>query len=224
MSRTLVLMAKPPTPGLAKTRLAAHLGAGPAATVAYGLLADTLELCEAASRADGGLRLVLAWSAERELFRAMTGEGWRLIEQCSGDLGDRLDGVLAELGPAAGDLTVFLGIDAPHLPVERIAAAFEALDAAEVVLGPCEDGGYYLIGVRGTWPAGALAKVRWSSGHALADTRWALQAAGLSCAELSPWYDVDEIGDLRRLAREMEEMPPGRLPHTRMALGHVDPG
>ena len=222
MKRTLTLMAKPPTPGLAKTRLAASIGDDNAAMIAYGLLADTLELCELAAGADETVHLALAYSAEYERFRAMTDEQWQLMQQHEGDLGERLGGALADLAPAEGDATVFIGNDAPHLPVERIAEAFRALEDAGAVLGPCEDGGYYLIGVRGSWPAGTLAAVRWSSEHALADTREALQALGIFCAELAPWYDVDEIDDLRRLARDIEKLPPVRMENTRMALAHLD--
>ncbi len=222
MKRSLVIMAKPPTPGLAKTRLAAAIGPEDAAMIAYGMLADTLELCEAAAQADDeDLELVLAYTAARELFRSMTPQQWRLIEQRGEGLDERMDNVLADISPSVDDLTMFIGSDSPHMPEERISEAFAALDRADVVLGPCEDGGYYLIGVRGTWPAGALAEVRWSGEHALADTREALTAHGLACVEIGEWYDVDEIEDLRRLAADAEKMPPGRLENTWTALMRV---
>ncbi|MGD8240939.1 MAG: TIGR04282 family arsenosugar biosynthesis glycosyltransferase [Armatimonadota bacterium] len=220
MKRRLVLFAKPPRSGEAKTRLAADIGPEAASLVARALLADTLALCEAvAAGAEGPPpELVLAYTDDRAYFEARVSDAWQLLPQDGADLGERLQNALAALDPAPEDATVFIGMDAPHLPTEYLGRAFHALAESGTVLGPCEDGGYYLVGVRGVWPGGVLAGVRWSTPHALADTRAAFEKAGLTCATLPGWYDVDDSRSLRRLARDLDAMPPDALSHLRKTL------
>lgn len=205
MITRLVLFARPPLPGRAKTRLAAEIGAARAARVAEALLHDTIALCEAlADRVpEEDLRLVLAYTDRRDWFTPALTHDWRLIEQRGEDLGERIENALADLDPADDDRTVFIGMDCPQMPPERVAEAFEALEDANAVLGPCDDGGYYLIGVRGGIPEGILKRVRWSTTETLGDTVAALESASMSVAELVPGYDVDTAEDLQRLAREM---------------------
>lgn len=218
MTRTLVLFAKPPLPGIAKTRLAEELGPERAAMVAEGLLADSVLLAEGLAGAAGAVRLVLAYTEARSWFEAAVGDRWELLEQRGEDLGERLERALGEVAPTDDDATVFMGMDAPHLPRECLEQAFEALEEQRTVLGPCDDGGYYLVGVRGTWPAGILGDVRWSTAHALGDTLLAFLGSNLTCAMLSLCYDVDDLAHLRRLVRDLAEMPAEALPHTRAVL------
>jgi len=112
-------------------------------------------------------------------------------------------------------------MDAPHLPAEFLQQAFRALDGFDTALGPCDDGGYYLVGVRGTWPSRILRTVRWSTEHALADTSSAFNRAGLSCATLPTWYDIDDVDDVHRLADNLVTMPATALPHVRTALAEL---
>lgn len=223
MKRRLVLFAKPPRPGGAKTRLAAGIGTEAASLVAGALLADTLALCEdvAESQPGGPLELVLAYTDGPEHFEALMALAWRLLRQEGADLGERLENALTALRPAANDATIFIGMDAPHLPAELLGRAFEALRESDTVLGPCEDGGYYLVGVRGVWPEGVLTGIRWSTPHALADTRAAFEKAGLTCATLPQSYDVDDVESLRRLAQDLCAMRAGALPHVRAALASM---
>jgi glycosyltransferase A (GT-A) superfamily protein (DUF2064 family) len=103
-----------------------------------------------------------------------------------------------------------LGSDSPTLPrahIERLLAS-----SADVVLGPCEDGGYYAIACRRIDPR-MFAGVGWSTPYALEQTERAVRACGLSVERGDLWYDVDGPEDLARLAAEPE------LPlHTKRAL------
>jgi hypothetical protein len=100
-----------------------------------------------------------------------------------------------------------------------VARAFDVLarDEADVVLGPCEDGGYYLIGLARSQPR-LLAEVSMSTPDVLRDTLALAALAGLRAALLPPWYDIDVADDLRRLAAELAAGPPEGAHHTRMAL------
>lgn len=205
MTRRLVLFAKPPLPGRAKTRLAEEIGLAPAARVAEALLHDTISLCENAADCskEDGLRLVLAYTDRPDWFTPALTHDWRLIEQHGSDLGERMENALVDLEVLPEDMTIFIGMDCPQMPQERIAEAFKALEDADAVLGPCDDGGYYLIGVRGGIPERVLDNIRWSTTEAMGDTVAALEGANMTVAELVPGYDVDTAEDLQRLAREM---------------------
>lgn len=116
--------------------------------------------------------------------------------------------------------TVVLGGDSPLLPQAFVEEAFEALDRHDVVLGPAEDGGYYLIGLGGPDEPGTRRKtagryerlfesISWGTGRVLAQTRAAIRACGLSCHELPVWHDVDRPADLDRIAREIQTLRAG---------------
>ena len=230
MKRILVLFAKPPMAGVAKTRLAEALGVEGAAAIAAALLEDTLTLCENVRFEDGGKPdLVIAYSEGKEFFEEAVDcrpayDRWKLLLQGKGNLGERLDKALADIAPEEADQTIFVGMDSPHLPPERVAEGFARLGEARAVLGPCDDGGYYLVGVKGRWPIGILAPVRWSTNEAMADTVKAFEQAGMDVASLEPWYDIDDLAGLGRLATDLKEMPPTALSMTRVALKELGLG
>jgi rSAM/selenodomain-associated transferase 1 len=223
MSAILVLFAKPPLPGVSKTRLAADLGEERAARIAAALLADTISLAEGTKLEDAETvpRLVCAYAGEGEWFATRLGTRWELLQQHGDALDERLDWALADIAPGREDATIFIGMDSPHLAPGILPQAFTALERSRTVLGPCDDGGYYLVGVTGRWPAGILAGVRWSTQYALSDTTRAFAEAGLHPAMLPMCYDIDGIEDLRRLAGDVEDWQPDRLPHVREALSGI---
>ena len=216
MKQNLVLFAKPPLPGVAKTRLAENLGTDEAAQVARGMLLDTVDLCQRV--AAGSIELVLAYTHARAWFERHVGGHWRLLEQVGRGLGERLDNALAALDAGPEDATVFIGMDSPHLAAEVLLEGFRMLREEPTVLGPCEDGGYYLIGTKGAWPGGTLAAVRWSTHHAKADTLQAFNDAGLHYSLLPVSYDVDDLASLQRLACDLGRADEALLPATRRAL------
>jgi len=105
-----------------------------------------------------------------------------------------------------------------------VACAFDILarDEADVGLGPCDDGGYDLIGLARPQPR-LLAEVTMSTPHVLRDTLALAATAGLRAILLLPWYDVDVAGDLRRLAAELAASPAGGAHHTRAFLDRLGP-
>lgn len=124
------------------------------------------------------------------------GPPWRALPQGPGDLGQRMGRVLAALPPGP---VVIVGADVPDLTAAHVAEAFRRLGDHDWVIGPAEDGGYWLIGARRR-PHLRLpfAGVRWGGPHALADTRAGLGKARV--AELEVLSDVDRGADLARLA------------------------
>lgn len=191
--RQLVIFVRAPRAGAVKRRLAR--GIGDVAAISF-YRATVARLLRRVAR-DRRWRCHLAITPDRA--RALP-RGWRgvgMLPQGSGDLGRRMTRVFRALppGPAA-----IVGSDVPALGARHVAAAFKALGRADAVLGPAEDGGYWLIGLarRRPVPRGLFAGVRWSSAHALADTLASLPA-GARVALLERLADIDDETAYRRL-------------------------
>lgn len=218
----VIVMAKAPRAGEAKTRLAPPLTRAAAARLAASLFADTVGLalgagaavCVAYSPADGraALEEALRFAALEQTTSEIL---W--LEQRGADLGERLAGVV-ELAFAEGFGPVLLvGADSPTLPPDFIVAALEGLAGgrADVALGATSDGGYYAVGLRAPAP-GLFDSVEWSTPRAYAQTARNAARLGLRLLELPLWYDVDTPGDLLRLRAELDgdEVARRRAPST----------
>jgi len=113
---------------------------------------------------------------------------------------------------------VVIDSDSPTLPAEYLGMAFAALDGvADVVLGPCDDGGYYLIGLKRPQPR-LLREVQMSTPFVVRDTLALASELGLRVALLPQWYDVDTVAELNRLRVELRETPTQVARHTRAFL------
>jgi glycosyltransferase A (GT-A) superfamily protein (DUF2064 family) len=158
--------------------------------------------------------------AARAYFRALAPD-FVLLAQQGDDLGARLDNALTYcLTQAGASKAVIMDTDSPTLPWEVLDQAFTLLDTADVVLGPCDDGGYYLIGL--TRPAPRLLReVTMSTPHVVEDTLALAAAEGLTTALLPCWYDVDTAAELARLIQDLSRLPPQRAAHTRQALARL---
>ena len=111
--------------------------------------------------------------------------------------------------------------DSPTLPAGYVQEAFARLDAADVVIGPCRDGGYYLIGMKQPQPR-LLQEVEMSTPRVLVDTLALAAAMGVTVSLLPEWYDVDTGAELDHLAAEIAALDgDSRALHTRRCLAHL---
>lgn len=192
----IAVFAKPPRAGEVKTRLAAALGANVAALLARAFFSDTW----AALGQVAGARRVLASTAdELGAFGLREAELWL---QGDGDLGARMERI-AVRALAEAPWFIALGADSPGLPLAALDAARAAFVRHDAALGPADDGGYYLLGLRRVEP-GLLAGLPWSAPNTLEATRERLAARGYSQATLQPWFDVDALADLDHLKRALD--------------------
>jgi len=187
----ICVFAKAPVPGRVKTRLAPLLGSRYAAELAKVFLQDTWASVSGLSWA----KPVLA-STEAGLQDFLPG----LIEiwfQGEGDLGARLENIFSR---ALRDHphVMAIGADTPGLPAKYLEQAREALERADAVIGPSEDGGFYLLGLR-KCSTGLLSGIPWSAPTTCVETIAKLQAAGLTVHILDDWFDVDTAQDLEKL-------------------------
>ncbi len=201
----VVVMLKEPRPGRVKTGLGRDIGMTAAAWWFRHQCRRLLRELD-----DPRWRLVIALSpdAEGRASRIWPAHLPRLA-QGRGDLGARMGRLFRRLPPGP---VVIVGADIPALRRHHIARAFAALGAAEAVLGPAEDGGYWLIGLKraAAPPASLFHGVRWSSRHALADTLASLP--GLRIAQLERLADVDEARDLPAFRMTPEPAHANRVP------------
>ncbi len=216
--RRLVLFAREPVPGRVKTRLAREVGAAAAASLYEAFLSDLA----AALTSPENWEAVLSY-AELEAgpaLRATFRPPWDLMPQGEGSLGDRLARAVVRARGAGRRDVLVAGSDAPTLTVEDVSEAFRALQGdSDIVFAPAPDGGFSLVGMRGNVDPAAVfpAGVRWSSEHALDDSRSSAEAKGYHVRLLSTVPDVDEIGDLRRV-EALFAADPHLAPATRHAL------
>jgi uncharacterized protein len=193
----LLVFAKPPRAGVAKTRLAAALGADGAAELARALFADTWSTATSCAWARPILVTPEPEAAEwRDLG---VRERWA---QGGGDLGARMARAVRRALAAGAPAAIVVGSDAPGLTIEHLAAARNALAAADAVLGPCRDGGYYLLGLK-RCPSDLLDGLPWSSPATLVCTERRLLERGLRVERLSEAFDVDRVEDLEPLRRAL---------------------
>ena len=194
----LAIMARAPSsPG--KSRLIRELGTRDGENLRVALLRDTfasvsnLEVQKA----------VLFTPPEHETeIRALTPFPAVFLPQRGATLGDRMDGGIGDLLGLGFDAVAVIGSDLPTLPSVHVTAALDILarrpDA--LVLGPAEDGGYYLIGVVRSHPQ-LFEEIPWGTSQVLERTCNAAEALGIPVETISQWYDVDSVSDLRRLWR-----------------------
>jgi uncharacterized protein len=208
--RVLVIMAKAPRAGLVKTRLASSLS--PEAVTAFYccLLHDTLSLTR--SLRDVEVAIMCPESDVNELAQ-LAGNGAIVVAQKGEGLAAGLISVFAHFTDGQQQRrTIAFNSDSPHLPRSVLEDAFETLSAHDVVVGPTHDGGYYLVGARASHPT-LFAGDGMGTSSALGRLLSRARALNLSVAFAGPFYDVDVLDDLTRLAEELR-LAPERAPRT----------
>ncbi len=194
---SLIVIAKAPLPGFAKTRLIPDLGADGAARVAAASLADTLWAVAEAPAA----RRVLVLDGEvdgADWLPRIDGRGFEIVGQRRGGLGERLAGAFADSGAAPA---LLVGMDTPQLNASLLTASIEALcdDDTDAVLGPAADGGWWAIGLCDEEPT-AFDGVPMSAADTCEHQRARLAGLGLRVHELEQLRDIDTVADAEAVA------------------------
>lgn len=223
----VALMAKAPRAGHAKTRLAAGIGQTAALDLWTACLRDLGASVRRAARQEalGTIAFVPAADEVAPVARSL-GPGWEVIPQERTGLGGAITDATLEAQRRRAPAVVVISGDNPTLPAALLSDALAALQDAPAVLGPCPDGGYYLIGFRLESGASALGSqldrafeaARLGGSGAFDSTHRALTAEGLAPAILRPWADIDTADDLAALAASVRTAPQGTAPATRAWL------
>ena len=211
----VVIMAKLPVPGRTKTRLCPPLTSAQAGELSEALLKDTVGLVSSLP----GIEMTVAVSpssAVDEMRHLLPGCA-RVFAVEGASLGDCLSGAMGRLFAEGLARVVALNADSPTLPAAYLEQAAELLESNDVVLGPAEDGGYYLIGLRRPEPR-LFEGIAWSTNQVASQTLARAADLGLTVARLPAWYDVDTPAELERLRMELVTQPQGIAPCTRAFL------
>jgi rSAM/selenodomain-associated transferase 1 len=193
-------MAKAPVPYQVKTRMIPSLAPEVVSSLYYNFLLDKIEQVKII---DAQAFIAYTPQFELDFFRSIAPSGFNLINQVGTDLGKRLVNVSKRLFGQDYKKVLILDSDTPNLPIEYIRKGIEQLKKSDVVLGPCEDGGYYLIGLGASQPL-LFEDIPWSTSSVTELTMKKAKRCGLTVSLLEKWYDVDTIHDLLRLKGDLE--------------------
>jgi uncharacterized protein len=213
----VVVMAKAPREGFVKTRLTGAYPSRDVVQLAECMLRDTLTLVQKLSRVHVA---VMCPSEDVAEIQTLVPEGVHVVGQRGNGLAAALDSAFERFAPDFRRV-VAVDSDSPHLPLASLQSAFELLETNELVLGPTEDGGYYLVGGSAMHPR-LFDLAPLGRGHARDALLGSARALGLSVAFTEASYDVDLPADLRRLAAELR-IEPARAPRTAALLASWRP-
>ena len=201
MKPAVALLARAPS-AKGKTRLTAHLSDERAHALRSALLLDTLDVVRALA-----LPIIVNYTpAEARDEMAQLAPEAALVCQQGNDLGERMRHAMDHAFASGADPVVLIGSDLPSLPVAYLRDAVERLggvntgaaERPDIVLGPSEDGGFYLIGARSAAPD-IFGGITWSGPQVLSAVVAAARARCLVTAFTPAWWDVDRPEDLERL-------------------------
>jgi uncharacterized protein len=199
------IMAKAPSAGSVKTRLTPPLTYEEASMLSACFLRDTANNIQglgAAQRAHSVI--VYTPVTASEAFSGLVPTGFQFLPQRGESLGDRLLNATRDLLARGYYSACLINSDSPTLPPAILASAIEALEPSgdRLVLGPAEDGGYYLIGLKSAHEI-LFDRIAWSTSEVLAHTIERARQISLDVVMLPRWYDVDDAATLDRLCTEL---------------------
>lgn len=198
----VVIMAKAPEAHMVKTRLTPPLDPGTASYLYCCFLLDKLEQV----RGLNDIYPMVAYTPHDRVnfFKGIRPAGFTLMPQTGGHLGERLANVSGYLFEHGYEKVVILDSDSPNLPTGYIYDSMRCLDKTDAVIGPCLDGGYYLIGLSTHMPE-LFQDIPWSTPRVTELTMEKAVNMGISVSLIDEWYDVDTVEDLIRLKRDLEK-------------------
>ena len=209
VDRVLVIMAKAPRPGAVKTRLADGLSSEDVTDFYRCLLDDTLALAQSLDQVE--VAIMCPGSDVSELAR-WAGKAASVVAQKGEGLAAGLTSVFAHFAEDGPRRIIAFNSDSPHLPGSVLGGAFETLATHDIVVGPTQDGGYYLVGAKASHPT-LFANDGMGTNSALERLLSRARSLQLSLGFATSFYDVDVADDLTRLASELR-LAPEKAPRT----------
>ncbi|MBI4847909.1 MAG: TIGR04282 family arsenosugar biosynthesis glycosyltransferase [Nitrospirae bacterium] len=203
MKRALITFVKAPVPGTVKTRLQADLGAEKTVEVYRTFVSEIVSQC---ARLKGTDRLLgCAPSVDHDFFiELMKKYKMKSFSQRGPDLGARIVNAFKDHFKKGYSEIVLIGSDSPTIPMNYIRKAFASLEKNDFVLGPCCDGGLYLIGAKGKIIPEIFINIQWDSSRVLNQTLDNIGPLNIKLSLLPFWYDVDTIAELTFLKKHLK--------------------
>lgn len=207
----LIIFTREPEPGKTKTRLMPYLSGENCAELHRCMLKDISNEMKAAD-AD----VVVAYTgghAGPAFLRKTFGRNTLFIGQRGDGIGARMQNAVSDALDLGYSKAVLIGTDIPEIDAETVDTAFETLDDCDVVIGPTEDGGYYLIGMKEVRPEAFNVKL-YGTGSVLSETVTSMHAAGIRIGFADTYSDIDVPEDIAGFRSRMREDPRIRRSHT----------
>jgi len=207
LEKLLVIVAKEPQPGKVKTRLFPKFSPVIAAELYRCFLHDRIQEV----RTFNGVARAIAYTPEdaRETFATLALDGFELFAQRGKHLGERLSNIFLEKLSQRYKAVSIVDSDSPDLPKSLMEESFELLlsKQADIVFGPCYDGGYYLVGMRKPYPE-LFRNIPWSTETVLSTTLEKARELELNVKLLTPWNDLDTFEDLLEFYNKYKDRGP----------------
>jgi rSAM/selenodomain-associated transferase 1 len=230
----LAVMAKAPRPGKVKTRLSPPLTPDQAAAINICFLRDTTEnLTTIATTGKAAGIISYTPIGDEPLFDNLLPSNFSLIPQRGDNFGERLLATTEDLLICGYSSVCLIDSDSPTVPATAFQQAVTELQKPgdRIVIGPAQDGGYYLIGLKRPHPE-LFANITWSTSTVFAETLAAAKSANLETVILPLWYDVDDATTMAILTAELLHNTPPPFTttpghpakHTRAFLQALDKG
>jgi uncharacterized protein len=211
----VLFFVKAPQKGTVKTRLAETVGDDVALALYRSFVGDMLAML---ATTDYPVRIYFTPAEAENQVRQWLGDKVSIYPQTGRDLGEKMKNALAETFAAGFDRAILIGSDLPDLPAIIIDESFDALAHSPTVIGPCLDGGYYLIGfTKDGFLPDIFDDIAWSSGTVLSGTGEHFRDHDVRPYVLPAWLDVDAEKDLVAFVRGSQEFV-GRSPRTMACL------
>ncbi|MCI0390194.1 MAG: TIGR04282 family arsenosugar biosynthesis glycosyltransferase [Acidobacteria bacterium] len=191
----LIIFTRYPEPGKTKTRLIPMLGAEGAAELQQSMTEHTLRNAMRVKTRRSVSLEVRYEGGSKMLMREWLGEHLTFRSQGDGDLGAKMARAFRDAFRAGAQRVVIIGTDCPSLNSELLEMAFDALLRSEIVIGPANDGGYYLIGLRRYIPQ-LFKRIQWGSEKVLEQTLRRAREVEIHTELLAPLSDIDRPEDL----------------------------
>ena len=188
----IIIFARPPVLGKVKTRIAKEVGDEKALQIYTELLHHTLNTL---SKMDQTAKCTIAWHENHPSIKQYT--KWHHWIQPAGNLGEKMSWALKLAFDQGAPKVIIIGTDSPGLSSALLHDAIEKLNHTDIVLGPSEDGGYYLVGATCVVPS-LFPPIQWGSKHVLQETIKSLESTATPYLLLEPKYDIDHLSDWKR--------------------------
>ena len=193
----VLLFVKAPIKGRVKSRLAVVVGEEAALALYRGFILDTIAAVE---EVGDGLRIAVHPPDALQAVSAWLGPSYELMPQRGDDLGARMSNAFEAAFAQGCSRAILIGSDIPDLPSQMVRDSLAALESHDAVIGPAEDGGYYLIGFqRSAFLPAIFRGMAWSTNTVFYDTMHKLREASLRVHVAPQWRDVDTREDLQAL-------------------------
>src|SRR3989338_1595047 len=200
MKKALIIFVKAPMPGKVKTRLQPHLTKDRIVRLYKSFITEIISRCIRLK----GVDKFLGCAPSRQddfLIRLSRKYKFGSFDQRGNNLGERIVGAFNDYFNKGYTDIVLIGSDSPTIPVKYIKQAFSDLRNNDFVIGPCCDGGLYLVGAKKKIMPGIFRDIKWDTGEVLNKVLGKVNSLNISYSMLPFWYDVDTIDDLQFLEK-----------------------